>query len=123
MKIKLIMLIIASFLFFNPFCRSQSGDDQSAVNQTVVSHQDKKIIIEWVCEKLHENYIYPDTAEKMSAFVERRFNEGKYKNANSHLDFRRALTQDLQTVSKDAHLKKSDSGIVWPVRFAEIPKG
>lgn len=64
-------------------------------------------IIDWVCEKLNANYVYPDLAAKMEKHVHRQFKGGAYRKNISTADFLGALTRDLFSVCKDAHLRVS----------------
>jgi TolA-binding protein len=68
-----------------------------------ITKKEKKVIIKLVSEKLIESYINLDLAKKMSSEI--KSNSKKYKSITSSKEFSNVLTNDLQKVSKDLHLK------------------
>ena len=72
---------------------------------TELDHQSKREILDWVCDKLNQNYVFPDVAEKMENHVRKQFAQGEYQQAKNIQEFAEVLTKDLQSKSKDEHLK------------------
>jgi hypothetical protein len=70
------------------------------VPQSEFNHLSKKKIIVWVCDNLNKNYIYTEVAKKMENYVRKQFTEGKFRQVNNTQEFAKALTSDLQAVSK-----------------------
>jgi len=79
----------------------------TVVAQAALAPAVKGKIIDWVCEKLNANYVFPDLAAKMEKQVRKQLKAGAYKQNKATPDFLRALTRDLLSVCKDAHLRVS----------------
>ncbi|HEY3250967.1 MAG TPA: S41 family peptidase, partial [Ignavibacteria bacterium] len=54
---------------------------------------------------LKENYVFPETAIKMENFIKLQLNNKAYDNINDPMQFAEILTADLQSISKDKHLR------------------
>lgn len=65
---------------------------------------------------LNESYIFPDVAKKMETDVRNRLKNGEYDQITSAQGFTKKLTDDLQAVSKDKHLRVRFSSRVLPIR-------
>jgi hypothetical protein len=70
-----------------------------------LTKKEKKEIVKLASEKLLETYIDLDVAMKMSSAIKANFKSNKYKSISNPKEFSKRLTQDLQKVSKDLHLK------------------
>jgi retinol-binding protein 3 len=62
-------------------------------------------VIEATLEAVDRSYIFPEVATKMAAAVRERHRIGAYESLASAREFARALTTDLQAVSRDKHLR------------------
>jgi hypothetical protein len=62
-------------------------------------------VIEAIVKRLQERYVFPETAKKMEAALRQRLEQGAYDSVTSARDFSRLLTEHLQEVSKDKHLR------------------
>src|SRR4051812_48439401 len=60
-------------------------------------------IIEKVCELLHQNYIFPDVAQKIGTHL--RAQSISYKDIATVHELCRAITRDVQGISHDKHLR------------------
>ena len=60
--------------------------------------------VERVSAALNENYVFPDVAKKMETAIRQKLKAGAYDKLSNSAEFARALTRDLQEVSKDKHL-------------------
>jgi hypothetical protein len=76
------------------------------------SGQDKEIdantqleIIDSVTTVLNKKYVFPDLTEKLEAHLRDRYHSGAYQDISSGEAFTRALSEDLQAISKDLHLR------------------
>ena len=58
-----------------------------------------------VSDNLLETYIDFDKAKEMSSAINKHLKSKKYKAIKSPQEFSKVVTQDLQKVSKDLHLK------------------
>lgn len=69
-------------------------------------------VIDTLIKELNDGYIFPEVAKKMEADLRKRQSADEYASLGSAQAFARKLTEDLQAVSKDKHLR---------VRFSERP--
>lgn len=65
--------------------------------------------IEAVIKLLTENYVYPETASRMAAHLKKEAAAGAYQGITDPGKFAEQLTADLQSVSRDKHLRVSHS--------------
>ena len=62
-------------------------------------------IIDSISKALEESYIFPAVAEKMETYLRTQYAEKAYQEVKSFAAFADRLTEDLRSVSNDAHLK------------------
>ncbi len=62
-------------------------------------------IIDSVSAALNEVYVFPDVAKKMEQYLRKRSKDKVYKDLTTTREFARQLTEDVQEISKDLHLK------------------
>lgn len=62
-------------------------------------------IIESALQKLNDTYVFPDTAKKMETAIRERVSRKEYDSVSSSRAFAGALTEHLQAVSHDRHLR------------------
>jgi hypothetical protein len=75
----------------------------------------KKIeIVNKIISLLNDNYVFPETAGKMETLLRGNLEKGEYKEIKDAKDFTIRLTNDLQSVSHDLHLRVSFSPEVLP---------
>ena len=67
--------------------------------------QEQKKVIDSVGYLLLHNYIFPDVAKKMNDHLQENYKKGVYTSTTSVASFASQLTTDLQSISKDKHLK------------------
>jgi len=65
---------------------------------------DERARIDDVCRRLRDHYVFPDVAEKLVVFLQARLGEGAYAGLDDKA-FAGAVTQDLQSVNGDKHLR------------------
>jgi retinol-binding protein 3 len=78
---------------------------QSPGGPPSVDESQKKLAVEGLSKLLQENYVFPDVAKQMSDRLAGQLASGAYDKAGDARAFAMALTQDLQAVSKDLHLR------------------
>jgi retinol-binding protein 3 len=71
-------------------------------------------VIDQVTKVLNAYYLFPETAQKMSAALRKRNSNREYRAVRDGRDFARQLTRDLQEVSRDKHLEVRFSYVVLP---------
>jgi C-terminal processing protease CtpA/Prc len=82
------------------------------VSVTILTAQHKEItkkekleIVQSISENLLETYIDVDVAKEMTSTLKLNIKSNKYKSITNADEFSKIVTQDLQKVSKDLHLK------------------
>lgn len=61
-------------------------------------------VIDSLIQHLDESYIFPETAASMAADLRKRLDAGAYDDLDGARAFAEALTEHLQSVSKDKHI-------------------
>ena len=73
-------------------------------------------VIDGVLKRLNDSYVFPETAKKMEQSIRERVDKKEYDQITSAKEFASKLTQDLQAVSKDKHLRVRYSHRAIPER-------
>lgn len=73
--------------------------------QDALSDAEKKSTVENIDRMLRERYVFPEIAAKSADYVVKQFNDGQYENIVEREDFARQLTDDLQSINKDKHMR------------------
>jgi hypothetical protein len=73
-------------------------------------------VIENVLKGLNESYVFPDVAKQMETDVRNRLRNKEYDAITSAKEFSKKLTDDLQSISHDKHLRVRYSYKALPVR-------
>jgi hypothetical protein len=81
----------------------------------------RNAVIEGVLKNLNEAYVFPDVAKKMEEAIRARAARKEYDNITTSTAFVRALTDHLQEVSKDKHLRVNFSADPIPERRGSGP--
>jgi len=66
---------------------------------------DRDSVIQKISELLLENYVFEDVGIKCSNYILEHLQKGSYEDYEDYLDFANRLTEDLQKISKDKHLR------------------
>jgi hypothetical protein len=117
MKNRLIFLV-AAVVFGCGFVVCPDGDaqqPQTAPDMTVDSAT-RSAVIDLLLKELNETYVFPETAKKMETDIRSRVSAKEYDSITSSRSFAEKLTADLQSVSKDKHLRVRYSYDVLPNR-------
>jgi len=70
-----------------------------------VSQNEQEQVIKKISEILEANYVYPETAKKMSSHLSEKLKKGDYKKITSPNEFAGQLGKDLREISKDLHIR------------------
>ena len=62
-------------------------------------------VIDGVLKRLNDSYVFPETARKMEQSIRERQSNKEYDQITSSKEFATKLTNDLQAVSHDRHLR------------------
>ena len=73
-------------------------------------------VIEGILKRLNDSYVFPETAKKMEQSIRERVSNKEYDQITSAKAFATKLTEDLQAVSKDKHLRVRYSSNAIPER-------
>ena len=73
-------------------------------------------VIENILKNLNDSYVFPEVAKQMETDVRKRIANKEYDSITSAKEFARKLTDDLQSISKDKHLRVRYSYRAIPVR-------
>jgi tetratricopeptide (TPR) repeat protein len=94
-KIYALRLVLFLFLFtFN-----------CAVSAQELSKERKADVVEKISTLLKDKYVFPDIAEKCSEYIKSRLNSGAFDAVTDKEKFAVILTQELQSISKDKHMR------------------
>lgn len=73
-------------------------------------------VIETLLRDLNDRYVFPDVAKKMETDIRSRLKNKEYDSITGAQEFSKKLTEDLQSVSRDKHLRVHFSAQPIPVR-------
>lgn len=113
---KLVSLFIFTALFvLLPVAESYSQGGGEQPDMTIDAGT-KTQVIEALLKDLNESYVFPETAKKMETDVLNRIKNKEYDQITSAREFAKKLTEDLQSISRDKHLRVRYSHQPIPVR-------
>jgi hypothetical protein len=73
-------------------------------------------VIDGILKRLNDSYVFPEVAKKMETSIRDRVSNKEYDQITSAKEFAKKLTDDLQGVSKDKHLRVRYSHNAIPER-------
>jgi len=73
-------------------------------------------VIDSILKRLNDSYVFPEVAKKMEQSIRARVDKKEYDQITSAKEFANKLTQDLQAVSNDKHLRVRYSHEAIPER-------
>lgn len=107
-----VVLTIAFVLAYVPALSQQPP----APPDSTIDGAMRTSVIDTLLKELNDTYVFPETAKKMEADIRSRVTAKEYDAITSSRAFAEKLTTDLQSVSKDKHLRVRYSHDVIPVR-------
>jgi len=75
-----------------------------------IDKAEQKEVVANISDILNKNYVFPETAKKMSTYITEKLNKGDYLELTSPQEFASQLGEDLREISKDKHIR---SQIWW----------
>ncbi len=81
-------------------------------NDLTIDAKTRAEVIDVMLKNLNDSYVFPEVAKKMETDIRARLKNKEYDNLTSAKAFAEKLTNDLQSVSRDKHMR---------VRFSERP--
>ena len=76
-----------------------------ARQSTVLTARDKSSFIETASRLLNANYVFPDVARRIEAHLKSRLTNGAFDKVSTLQEFAATLTAEMQSVSKDKHMR------------------
>ena len=73
-------------------------------------------VIDGILKRINDSYVFPEVAKKMEQSIRERVEKKEYDQIASAKEFAKKLTDDLQAVSKDKHLRVRYSHNAIPER-------
>jgi len=73
-------------------------------------------VIDTILKRLNDSYVFPEVAKKMEQSIRERVEKKEYDQITSAKQFATTLTNDLQAISKDKHLRVRYSNSPIPER-------
>lgn len=108
-----IAAAIIIIVFGNVVIVAQNGAEQQDMTIDVKARTE---IIDGILKNLNDSYVFPEVAKQMETDVRSRLKNKEYDNVTSAKAFAVKLTEDLQSVSHDKHLRVRYSAQLIPVR-------
>lgn len=100
MFIKFQALFILSFLIISKvMCQNNQSSGY------VLTSAEKESAVNSISKLLFDNYIFPDVSVQMEKYIKSRLAGKEYDGFNEPQKFAEVLTKDLQSISKDKHIK------------------
>src|SRR5258708_5058309 len=90
---------------FQAHAASAQGVGRPNQPDTTLSAETRKEVIAGALKKLNEGYVFPDVAKRMEAAIQKRLQSGEYDGITSADKLAKTLTEHLQAVSHDKHLR------------------
>jgi hypothetical protein len=110
---RLIAILIMALFVLRFFAVAQQPVPQPDMN---VDAATRKAVIETLIKELNDGYVFADVAKKMEADLNARIAAKEYDPITSATAFAQKLTADLQSISKDKHLRVRYSHKPIPLR-------
>ncbi|MCB9301822.1 MAG: S41 family peptidase [Lewinellaceae bacterium] len=81
------------------------GLEASAQSQEPLTTGEQSLTIDSLIQSLQANYVFPEVAQKMGQHLQQQLKAGAYQQLNNPVAFADKLTEDLQAISHDLHLR------------------
>ncbi len=97
-----------------------ASDRPSAQHPTALTADDKASFIDAASRLLNANYVFPDVARRIDAHLKSRLRQGAFDKVSTLQDFAATLTNEMQAVSRDKHMRCRSTaqgpGVAAPTR-------
>lgn len=105
---KILGLFLALFVLVVANAKGQQPDQ-------TIDGTTRAQVIDAVLKELNNRYVFPEVAKQMETNIRGRINGKEYDSITSAEQFAKKLTEDLQSVSKDKHLRVRYSARSIPI--------
>jgi C-terminal processing protease CtpA/Prc len=103
--ITLFVIILFTLLLSWSALPSFAQAKEEAAKPPALDAKMRAEVVKGIGELMVKLYIFPDKAKEMEALLIKKLQEGQYDKSEDVQAFARVLTQDLQSVSKDRHIR------------------
>jgi chorismate mutase len=110
----LLTTLLACFALARPEAARGQGMFKSRQPDSTVDAATRSQVIDALLKQLNDNYVFPETARKIEQAIRARAAEHEYDTVTSAKSFARLLTDHLQAVSHDKHLRVFFSAATLP---------
>jgi C-terminal processing protease CtpA/Prc len=112
-------VLISVFLFiFITSVTSKSNDNENELIKSDLT----EIVIK-INQLMIANYVFPTVAEESSQYLSKQLSRGNYNKFEDIRQLSSQLTHDLQKVTKDKHIRLTESGLGTRKMFDDNPVG
>lgn len=105
----LVRALAASILAATLSCAPAFAHSPDAADDMRISPASRSQLIETLATEVNNRYVFPDVAKKLGAALREQHQRGAYDGITSARQLSDLLTRELQTMSKDRHLRVSYS--------------
>jgi hypothetical protein len=99
------LCFVVALASFNAAQQPQQGPPQPEQPDMEIDAGVRAQVIEGVLKNLNEAYVYPETAKRMEQAIRERVAKKEYEGVTSAKALAQMLTEHLQAVSRDKHLR------------------
>lgn len=103
--LKKIVLQIPLFLTVIIFLASPAKGQNNESSGKSLSSSEKAAAVNSINKLLFDNYIFPEVSGEMEKYIDAKLKAGDYDNISDPVKFAEELTKDLQSISKDKHIR------------------
>ncbi|MFL5622761.1 MAG: S41 family peptidase [Gemmatimonadaceae bacterium] len=93
-----LSLVFLTLLATSPVAAQQQGVTELTAKQ-------RQTVVDSIATLLDRMYVFPDVATRMNADLRKRIERGEFNRVADPSTFAQMLTQDLQAISHDKHLR------------------
>jgi hypothetical protein len=111
-KLSFFALAMISFVL-NPDARAQQGFKQPDM---AIDSATRTQVIDGILKELNDRYVFPEVARQIETNMRQRLANKEYDAITSAEEFAKKLTVDLQSVSRDKHMRVGYFAQPIPVR-------
>lgn len=101
-KINALMRKLITLLFIFCYILSPPGP---VYGQEAMEAAEQQSVVDSLIETLANHYVFPDVAQKMGDHLRKQFKAGVFGGLTNPVSFADRLTEELQFISKDRHLR------------------
>src|SRR5687767_5502190 len=111
--IRFAVLLLLTFMFANIGAAQPGPMEQPDLT---IDAATRTKVIDGILKRLNDSYVFPEVAKKMEQSIRERIDKKEYDQITSAKQFATTLTNDLQAISKDKHLRVRYSHSAIPER-------